>query len=69
MVVIDATMLMPLLRPDIPVPAARGGVPIEKVKERIDHLIKTLEKEKNQDSCSNSSVERNSCSRGCGSVR
>jgi hypothetical protein len=46
MVVIDATMLIPLLRPDIPVPAGPGGVPIEKAKERIDHLVKQLEKEK-----------------------
>src|SRR4051812_15732611 len=46
MVVIDATMLMPLLRPNIPVSAGPGGVPIEKAKERIDYLVKTLEKEK-----------------------
>lgn len=46
MVVIDATMLMPLLRPDIPVPGGPGGAPIEKAKERIDYLVKELERDK-----------------------
>src|SRR5579862_6460471 len=46
MVVIDATMLMPLLRPDIPIPAGPGRTPIEKAKERIDHLVKELERDK-----------------------
>ncbi len=46
MVVIDATMLMPLLRPDIPVPGGPSGAPIEKAKERIDHLVKELERDK-----------------------
>ena len=46
MVVIDATMLMPLLRPDIPVPGGPSGTPIEKAKERIDHLVKELERDK-----------------------
>jgi hypothetical protein len=46
MVVIDATMLMPLLRPDIPIPAAADGTPIEKPRERIDHLVKELERDK-----------------------
>jgi predicted nucleic acid-binding protein len=30
----------------VAVPAGPGGVPIEKAKERIDHLVKQLEKEK-----------------------
>lgn len=46
MVVIDATMLMPLMRPDIPVPAAKDGTPIARVKDRIDYLVKNLEKQK-----------------------
>ena len=46
MVVIDATMLMPLLRPDIPIPGGPSGTPIEKAKERIDHLVKELERDK-----------------------
>jgi predicted nucleic acid-binding protein len=46
MVVIDATVLMPLMRPDIPVPAGADGIPITRVKERIDYLVKRLEKER-----------------------
>jgi predicted nucleic acid-binding protein len=46
MVVIDATMLMPLLRPDVPIPAGPDGVPIDGAKSRIDYLVKQLEKDK-----------------------
>lgn len=46
MVVIDATILFLLLRPGTPVPAGPDGVPIEKPKERIDLLVKDLEKVK-----------------------
>jgi len=46
MVVIDATMLMPLMRPDIPVPSRKDGLPVEKAKERIDYLVKQLEKDR-----------------------
>ena len=44
MVVIDATMLMLFFRPDIPVPAGRGGARISLPKERVEHLIQKLEK-------------------------
>jgi hypothetical protein len=45
MVVIDATSLLLMLRPGTPVPAGPGGVQIEKPKERIDYLVKELEKQ------------------------
>jgi hypothetical protein len=44
MVVIDATILMLFFRPDVSVPARRGGGAIELPKERIAHLIQRLEK-------------------------
>jgi hypothetical protein len=44
MVVIDATTLMILLRPGIPVPASPNGVPIDRAKERIEYLVQQLEK-------------------------
>lgn len=44
MVVIDASILMLFLRPDIPVRAAPGGASIKFVKERIQHLIEQIEK-------------------------
>lgn len=44
MVVIDATILMLFFRPDTPVPADRGGAPIELPNQRIEHLIQQLEK-------------------------
>ena len=37
---------MPLLRPDIAVPAGKIGLPIEKAKERIDYLVQQLEKDR-----------------------
>ena len=44
MVVIDATMLMLLFRPDIPARAVDlKGKPIDHVPERVAHLVKTLE--------------------------
>jgi hypothetical protein len=46
MVVIDATMLMLLLRPDIVPAAAPGGVKITHPKERIELLVQELEKSK-----------------------
>ncbi len=46
MVVIDATMLMPFLRPDIPISVSVNGVRVERAKERIDYLVKQLEKER-----------------------
>ncbi len=45
MVVIDATTLFLMLRPGTPVPAGPDGAPVDKPRERIEHLIKTLEKE------------------------
>lgn len=44
MVVIDATMLMLLVRPGTPVPVAPGGLPVEKPKERIELLIEKLQR-------------------------
>jgi hypothetical protein len=44
MVVIDATNLLLMLRPDTPVPAGPNGVPIQKPKERIDYLVQQLSK-------------------------
>ena len=44
MVVIDATMLMLLLRSGIPVPAGPDGLPIEKPKERLELLVEKLQK-------------------------
>jgi hypothetical protein len=46
MVVIDATMLMLLLRPDIIPSAAPGGVKIDRPKERIEFLVHELNKAK-----------------------
>ena len=46
MVVIDSTTLLLMLRPDTPVPNGRDGSPIERPKERIEHLVATLEKQK-----------------------
>jgi hypothetical protein len=46
MVVIDATMLLLMLRPETPVPADPNGVPIDRPKERVEHLIQQLDKAK-----------------------
>jgi len=46
MVVIDATMLLLLLRPGTPVPAGPSGIPVDKPKERIDYLVGQLERER-----------------------
>jgi predicted nucleic acid-binding protein len=46
MVVIDATILMLLFRPDVAVPTGRRGVPIEHARERIQFLVQQLEKAK-----------------------
>jgi predicted nucleic acid-binding protein len=48
MVVIDATTLLLMLRPDTPVPAGPDGVPVEKPKERIDYLVQQLSSAKTQ---------------------
>ena len=44
MVVLDATMLMLMLRPGTPVPPGPGGVPIDRPKDRIDHLVNEINK-------------------------
>jgi predicted nucleic acid-binding protein len=46
MVVIDATILLLLLRPGSPVPAGPDGVPIDRPKERIEYLVQQLDKAK-----------------------
>jgi hypothetical protein len=48
MVVIDATMLLLLLRPGTKAPTDAQGVPIEKCKERIEFLIQKLQREKSK---------------------
>lgn len=42
MVVIDATILLLMLRPDAPVPAGPNGVQIDRAKDRIDYLVQQL---------------------------
>jgi hypothetical protein len=44
MVAIDATMLLLMLRPGTPVPAGPGGVPVDRPKDRIDHLVNELDR-------------------------
>lgn len=44
MAVIDATMLMLLVRPGTPIPADAQGLQIEKPKERIEMLVNKLQK-------------------------
>lgn len=44
MVVIDATILMLFLRPDVGVPAGPSGAAVNLPNERIQHLIEQLEK-------------------------
>lgn len=44
MVVIDATMLMLLVRPGTPAPAGPNGLPIEKPTERIELLVEKLQR-------------------------
>lgn len=46
MVVIDATMLLLLLRPGTKPPTNAEGVPVEKCKERIEFLVQKLQREK-----------------------
>lgn len=46
MVVIDATMLLLLLRPGTAIPARPNGTQIDQPKERIDYLVKQLDKTK-----------------------
>jgi predicted nucleic acid-binding protein len=49
MVVIDATMLMLLFRPDVPARATNSkGKPIDHIPERVAYLIKTLESSKSR---------------------
>jgi predicted nucleic acid-binding protein len=44
MVVIDATILMLFLRPEVSIPAGPGGVRVNLARERIEFLIQQLEK-------------------------
>lgn len=44
MVVIDATTLMLFFRPEVKGPVGKDGVPIDFAKERIENLIRDLEK-------------------------
>jgi hypothetical protein len=44
MVGIDATTLMLLLRPGIPIPNGPNGLPIDRPKERIEYLVQKLDK-------------------------
>lgn len=44
MVVIDATTLMLLLRPDVGIPTGPGNVKVDHPIERLQHLVETLEK-------------------------
>ncbi len=46
MVVIDATNLLLMLRPGTPVPAGPDGVPIDRPTERIEYLVKQLDRAK-----------------------
>ena len=46
MVVIDATTLLLLLRPGTPVPPGPNGLPVDRPKERVDHLVERLDKAK-----------------------
>lgn len=46
MVVIDATMLLLMLRPGTSVPVGPDGLPVSRPKERIDHLVQQLDKAK-----------------------
>ena len=46
MVVIDATNLLLMLRPDTPVPSGPDGVAISHPKERIEFLVQQLDKAK-----------------------
>lgn len=49
MVVIDATMLMLLFRPDVPARATDSkGKPIDHIPERVAYLVKTLESSKSR---------------------
>jgi predicted nucleic acid-binding protein len=46
MVVIDATMLLLMLRPGTPVPAGPRGVPVDRAKDRVDYLVQRLDRQK-----------------------
>jgi hypothetical protein len=46
MVVIDATTLLLMLRPDTPIPDGPNGIPIDRPKDRIDYLVQQLDKAK-----------------------
>jgi predicted nucleic acid-binding protein len=46
MVVIDATTLLLLLRPGTAVPVGPGGVPVDRPRERVEHLVERLTKAK-----------------------
>src|SRR6266446_4100466 len=46
MVVIDATILLLMLRPGTPVPNGPDGLPIDRPKDRIEYLVQQLDKAK-----------------------
>jgi predicted nucleic acid-binding protein len=46
MVVIDATTLLLMLRPDTPVPNGADGLPVDRPKDRIEYLVQQLDKAK-----------------------
>lgn len=46
MVVIDATMLLLMLRPGTPVPSGPNGLPVDRPKGRIEYLVQQLDKAK-----------------------
>jgi hypothetical protein len=48
MVVIDATMLLLLLRPESAASPNPDGAPVDRIKDRIDYLVARLEKSKDK---------------------
>ena len=49
MVVFDATILLPILWPDVPAPIdAATNKPVERFRERIDYLVQRLEKDRSK---------------------
>ena len=49
MVVFDATILLPILWPDVPAPVdAATNKPVERFRERIDYLVQRLEKDRSK---------------------
>ena len=49
MVVFDATILLPILWPDVPAPIdAATNKPVERFRERIDYLVRRLEEDRSK---------------------